>query len=58
MLVKHSYLDKGDTVSFNIENNKVVIEKAKPTDRQFAKFTESTLSEWNSGEDDEAFRGL
>jgi AbrB family looped-hinge helix DNA binding protein len=51
-------LGKGDVVRFQIENNRVVIEKAKPMDWQFAHFTENTLSEWDSPEDDEAFSNL
>ena len=51
-------LHQGDVVSFHIENQHVILEKAKPIDWQFSKFTESTLDEWNSKEDDEAFRNL
>ncbi len=51
-------LGKGDAVNFRIENERVVVEKARPVDWQFARFTGETLSEWDSPEDDEAFRGL
>lgn len=51
-------LDKGDRISFLIENQHVIIKKTKPIDWQFAKFVESTLDEWNSKEDDESFRDL
>lgn len=51
-------LEKGDAVSFSIKDEKVIIEKARPMDWQFAKFVENTLDEWNSPEDDEAFKDL
>lgn len=51
-------LHQGDVIGFRITNQQVILEKAKPIDWQFAKFTEGTLDEWNSKEDDEAFRDL
>ncbi len=51
-------LNKGDVIKFEIENNHVLLEKARPIDWQFIKFVENTLDEWNSDEDDETFRDL
>jgi antitoxin PrlF len=52
-------LHPGDSVAFEMcENNKVAIRKATPVDFEFAFALESTLSEWYSKNDEEAYRDL
>jgi bifunctional DNA-binding transcriptional regulator/antitoxin component of YhaV-PrlF toxin-antitoxin module len=52
----------GDSVMFEIieehQNKKVMIRKAEPIDFEFAKALESTLSEWSSKNDEEAYGDL
>ena len=52
-------LDKGDALVFEIaDDGAVTVRKAVPLDRTFADALQSQLSEWDSAEDDEAYRGL
>ena len=51
-------LNKGDAVLFRMEGEKVVLDKAKAFDKEWAKLAQSTLTEWNSADDDETFRDL
>lgn len=52
-------LEAGDQIIFEITQNKqVIIKKAMPTDIAFLHILESTLSEWNSKNDDEDFSDL
>ena len=52
-------LDKGDALVFEIaDDGEVTVRKAVPLDRAFADALQSQLSEWDSAEDDEAYRGL
>ncbi len=52
-------LKAGDRVIFEITKDKHVnIRKATPLDITYLKALESTLSEWNSESDDEAYRDL
>ncbi len=51
-------LHTGDTVAFEVIENKVVLSKITPFDYGYHKALESTLSEWNSKEDNEAFNDL
>ena len=55
-------LSPGDSVAFEIfesgQNKKVMIKKASSIDFEFAKSLESTLSEWSSNNDEEAYRDL
>jgi hypothetical protein len=51
-------LRKGDEVIFEIENGQVVIRKATPLDLEYLSSVESTLSEWNSENDEEAYKNL
>jgi antitoxin PrlF len=54
---KHLNLKAGDLIAFNIENGSIVIQKIE-RDPSYLKSLESTLSEWNSKEDDEHFADL
>ncbi len=51
-------LHSGDSVAFEVIKDKIVITKISPFDYQYHKALESTLSEWSSKEDDEAFNDL
>lgn len=52
-------LHKGDSVAFEIqENNVVLLRKATRTDLEWPSALEGTLSEWNSPNDEEAYRDL
>jgi antitoxin PrlF len=51
-------LHTGDSVGFELIKNKVVLMKISPFDYEYHKSLESTLSEWSSAEDDEAFNDL
>jgi antitoxin PrlF len=51
-------LQKGDEVVFEIEDGQVVLRKATPLDLEYLSSVESTLSEWNSDNDEEAYRDL
>ena len=51
-------LQSGDIIGFDFKEGDVILKKASPLDVAFAKAVESSLSEWASDEDDEAYRGL
>ncbi|MDY7018405.1 MAG: AbrB/MazE/SpoVT family DNA-binding domain-containing protein [Nitrospirota bacterium] len=51
-------LKPGDSLAFEVQEGKVVLFKVRPTDVAYLKAVTSTLSEWASPEDDEAFRDL
>lgn len=48
----------GDHVTFEWEGDKVIVRKARPIDWAWSAAVGSTLSEWSSDADDEAFRDL
>ena len=51
-------LGRGDSIAFSITDGKVVLEKVQPVDANFLRMLNRTLSEWNSPEDDDAFKDL
>ena len=51
-------LQKGDVVVFELTDSGVSIVRAVPTDLEYLAALETTLSEWSSEADDEAFRDL
>jgi antitoxin PrlF len=52
-------LKAGDTVVFEAsDSGPVLVRKVEPLDLEFLAALETTLSEWNSAEDDEAYRDL
>ncbi|MGB4246726.1 MAG: type II toxin-antitoxin system PrlF family antitoxin [Pseudohongiellaceae bacterium] len=55
---KALYLSAGDAIAFDIEDNQIRLRKAKPIDLNFAKALQSTLEEWDSPADEEAYREL
>lgn len=48
----------GDMVVYRISKGKVTLARAEPLDRAYLKAVESTLSEWASPEDGEAYDKL
>ena len=50
--------EPGDIVAYEIAGDTVTITKIKPFDKAFHASVSQTLTEWNTSEDDEAFRGL
>lgn len=51
-------LHAGDVVGFEIKNHKAIITKIAPFDRKYHSALVSTLSEWSSSSDDEAYNDL
>lgn len=51
-------LSAGDAIAFDVYKGEVRLRKAQPVDLAFAKALESTLGEWSSPEDEEAYRDL
>ena len=51
-------LKKGDAVVFEIENHQVTLRKATPLDLEYLSSVEAGLSEWNSKNDDDAYKDL
>lgn len=52
------HLSAGDTIAFDIDNNQIRLRKAQPIDLAFAQALDGTLNEWQSDEDEEAYRDL
>lgn len=51
-------LKAGDKIAFVIEKDRVVVRRQEGLDRQYLQSLETQLSEWNSAEDESAFRDL
>ncbi|HEY2445320.1 MAG TPA: AbrB/MazE/SpoVT family DNA-binding domain-containing protein [Rhizomicrobium sp.] len=51
-------LAAGDRVAFRVANGKVTLRKADVLDQAFLKLAEAAFEEWNSPEDEAAFRDL
>ncbi len=51
-------LHAGDKIGFEFMRDKVYIVKIQPFDLAYHQALESTLSEWDSAEDDEAYDDL
>ncbi len=52
-----AHLTEGDVISFVVEGDRVTLRKLAPAD-DYLRSVEATLSEWNSQEDEEAWRDL
>lgn len=53
------HLKAGDALAWNIENDgRIFIRRVEPNDFDYLYAVSSTLTEWNSAEDDEAYRDL
>ena len=48
----------GDWIAYELENGTVSIRRVEPFDAEFHAALSETLGEWNSKQDDEAFRDL
>lgn len=48
----------GDRVIFQVEGDRVFLQKASSVDWEYLRSVSETMSEWNSPEDEEAFRDL
>ena len=52
-------LEKGDSIVFEVvDDGRVVLRKGVPLDLAFVDTVQSQLTEWDSAEDDEAYRDL
>ena len=51
-------LNAGDTLSFEVHGNCLVVRKMSPVDDAYLHDLSQTLDEWNSPEDEEAWRDL
>jgi len=51
-------LKEGDSVLFDLKKGKVSLRRADQLDRAFLNLSEAAFDEWNSPEDEAAFRGL
>ena len=51
-------LRSGDKVIFVVEGKRVSLRKATPLDAGFLALSAEAFQDWNSPEDEEAFRGL
>ncbi|MBS0276946.1 MAG: AbrB/MazE/SpoVT family DNA-binding domain-containing protein [Proteobacteria bacterium] len=51
-------LKEGDSVLFEMQKGKVTLRRAEALDRAFLKLAETAFEEWNSPEDEAAFRDL
>ncbi len=48
----------GDSVMFTIADDTVTVKRADPLDAGFLKLSNESFSDWNSPDDDDAFRDL
>ncbi len=51
-------LNAGDSISFEFSHGEVKLKKATPMDIEFASALVTTLSEWDSANDEEAYEDL
>ena len=51
-------LSPGDMVAYEVREGTVILKRVEPFDAAFHQALAATLDEWNSAEDDEAFRDL
>jgi AbrB family looped-hinge helix DNA binding protein len=51
-------IEPGDWIAYELENGTVTLRRVEPFDAEFHAALTETLDEWNSKEDDEAFRDL
>ncbi len=51
-------VEPGDIIAYEVENGAVILKRVAPFDAVFHAALSSTLDEWGSSEDEEAFRDL
>ncbi|MBI5141827.1 MAG: AbrB/MazE/SpoVT family DNA-binding domain-containing protein [Nitrospirae bacterium] len=49
---------QGDSLTYEVRDGVVILKRMEPFDATFHKALSDTLDEWNTPEDEEAFRGL
>lgn len=52
------HIERGDQILFQVDNDRVYIQKIESADKRYLQSLESTLEEWNSKEDEEAYHDL
>ena len=55
---KRLHLEPGDTVIYEVEEERAVLRRAEPFDIAYHAAVSGTLDEWTSPEDEETFRDL
>ena len=56
---KHLHLKKSDQIVYELlSDGTVVVRKTTPLDLEYLKSIESTLTEWNSEDDERAYKNL
>lgn len=56
---KKMHLETGDTVAWeSSDDGRIWVRRIEPLDLDYLSAVSGTLSEWNSSEDDEAYRDL
>ncbi len=56
---KHLHLESGDEILYELlPDNTVVVRKTSPLDLDYLQALNSTINEWESDEDDQAFKNL
>ena len=59
MIRKHLHLKEKDEIVYELlSDGTVVVRKTTPLDLEYLKSVESTLSEWNSEDDESAYKHL
>ena len=48
----------GDIIAYDIEDERVILRRVEPFDREFHEALATTLNEWSTSEDADAFRDL
>lgn len=51
-------LKTGDVIAYEVKSNRIVVRRLEPFDAAYHAAVSQTLSEWDTAEDDEAFRDL
>ncbi len=51
-------IQPGDILAYDIEDERVILRRVEPFDREFHEALAKTLHEWSTSEDEEAFRDL
>lgn len=55
---QYLHIEQGDKVVFELRDNYAILRRATPMDWQYTKGVERSLGEWESAEDEEAYRDL
>lgn len=51
-------IEQGTVLSYEVEEDRIILRKVMPLDSKYLDGLETTLSEWSSEEDEQAFRDL